>query len=258
MRAVSALGLAIAFASATAHAQWDKHPTQGIKWKDGKPVLTGPAPKARDGKPDLSGVWMPDPDPLGKPNVFENVISPRYFVNIAVDMKMEDVPFQPWARELFMERLQSEGKLDPIAQCKPTGVPGIATIPAPLKIVQTPELVVILHEENTDFRQIFLDGRKLLKDPEPRWMGYSRGRWESGALSVESTGFRDRGWLDRMGHPHSDALRLVERFRRRDAGHLEIDMTIDDPKAYARPIAYTVKYTLRPRRGPVRVLLHGE
>lgn len=246
MRAVSAFGLAIVLLATSVHAQWEKHPAQSIKWKDGKPVLTGPAPKVRGGKPDLSGVWRPDPDPTGKPEGVENEINPRYFINIAADMKMEEVPFQPWARELFMERLRTEGKLDPISMCKPTGVPGIATIPLPFKVVQTPELVLILHEENTAFRQIFLDGRKPLKEPEPRWMGYSSGRWEGGTLVVESTGFRDRGWLDRMGHPHSDGLRLIERFRRVDAGHLDVDITIDDAKTYTRPLTYTVKYSLLP------------
>jgi hypothetical protein len=105
---------------------------------------------------------------------------------------------------------------------------------------------LILYEENTVFRQIFLDGRRPVKDPEPRFMGYSTGKWEGDTLVVDTVGFNDRTWLDAMGHPHSDALRLVERFRRRDTGHLEIEVTIHDPKSYTKPITYTIKTTLVP------------
>jgi hypothetical protein len=126
------------------------------------------------------------------------------------------------------------------------GVPGIGLIPVPFKIVQMPRLILILYEDNTTFRQIFLDGRRLAPDPEPRFMGYSTGRWDRDTLIVDTVGLNDRNWLDRMGHPHSDAVHVIERFRRRDAGHLEIEVTIDDPKAYTKPITYTQRQTLLP------------
>jgi hypothetical protein len=154
------------------------------------------------------------------------------------------VPFQPWAAELFQQRLQSSGADVPLAHCKPTGLPILNAAPLPLKIVQTPELILVLYEENTVFRQIFLDGRKPVEDAVPRWMGYSTGRWEGDTLVVDTVGFNDRHWLDAMGHPNTDKLHLIERFRRTDAGHLEIEITIDDPGAYTKPITYTPKYTL--------------
>ena len=156
------------------------------------------------------------------------------------------MPFQPGAEALFKQRLQSQGKDDPIAHCQPTGVPALGTIPLPYKIIQMPRLIVILYEENSVFRQVFLDGRLPVQDPEPRWMGYSSGKWDGDTLVVDTVGFNDRSWLDRMGHPHSDALHVIERFRRRDVGHLDIEVTIDDPKAYTKPITYTQKATLVP------------
>jgi hypothetical protein len=125
-------------------------------------------------------------------------------------------------------------------------LPAAATVPLPYKIIQTPLIIVILYEENNIFRQIFLDGRPLPKDADPRWMGYSVGRWEGDTLVVDSGGFRDGGWLDRMGHPHSSDLHLIERFRRRDVGHLEIDVTIDDPKTYGKSFTYTLRQALIP------------
>jgi len=238
---------AFLFFAAEASAQWARRPDSAIpRTPDGRPNLSARAPRAPDGKPDLSGVWRPDPDPEGTPLGVEQMVFPRYMVNIAADMKMEDTPFQPWAAALFKQRLQNEGRDSPVAHCQPSGVPWINSIPIPYKIVQTPRLILILYEENTVFRQIFLDGRQPVKNPEPRWMGYSTGKWDGDALVVDTVGFNDRSWLDGMGHPHSDALHVIERFRRPDAGHLEIEITIDDPKAYTKPITYTVKSSLLP------------
>jgi hypothetical protein len=116
----------------------------------------------------------------------------------------------------------------------------------PYKIVQTPELIVILYESLTMFRQIFVDGREHPKDPQPSWMGYSIGRWDGDVLVVETVGFNDQTWLDGSGHPHSEAMRLTERFRRRDVGHMDIDIVIDDPKAYTRPLQYVQPQLLLP------------
>jgi hypothetical protein len=184
-----------------ASAQWMKNATSSFpRTKDGKPDLAAKAPRASDGKVDLSGVWSPDPDPNGKPLGVEQMVFPRYFVNIAADMKMEDEPLQPAARALYLKHLQSEGKDSPQAHCKPSGVPWVNTIPLPYKIIQAPKLIVMMYEENTVFRQIFLDGRQTVKDPEPRWMGYSTGKWEGEVLVVTTVGFNSESWLDAMGH----------------------------------------------------------
>lgn len=229
-----------------ANAQWAQAPDKLIpRTSTGEPNLTAPAPRAVGGKPDLSGVWMPDADPVPEEITLIEVGQPlpRHMINITADLDPEDVELTPWAAELLDQRLDNRGLDSPIAYCKPTGVPYINAIVLPYKIVQTPDLVVILYEENTVFRQIFLDGRATVEDPVPRWMGYSTGRWDGDELVVETTGLTEDSWLDGMGHPHSESMRVVERFRRADAGHLAIEITIDDPEAYVRPITYTVTAT---------------
>jgi len=228
-------------------AQWLNYPSSDVpRTKDGKANLSARAPKARDGKPDLSGIWRAEPDPQGKAEGVENEIFPRYFANIAKDLKPEEMVLRPSADTLFKERVQSEGKNAPEAHCVPVGVPGINTFPSPFKIVQMPRLIIMLYEKDTTYRQIFMDGRQLPRDPNPSFMGYSVGRWDAETLVVESVGFRDGGWLDRMGHPHGDQLHLTERYRRRDFGHLSIEMTIDDPNTYAKPFTYTQPSVLLP------------
>jgi len=228
-------------------AQWLNYPSSDIpRTKDGKPNLSARAPKGLDRKPDLSGIWRAKPDPQGKPEGVENEIFPRYFVNIAKDLKPEEVMLRPPVDQLFKERLKKEGKDAPEAHCVPVGVPAINTFPSPFKIVQMPRLIIMLYEKDTTYRQIFMDGRLLPEDPNPSFMGYSVGRWDADTLVVQSVGFKDGGWLDRMGHPHSDQLHLTERYRRRDFGHLSIEMTIDDPKTYAKPFSYTQATVLLP------------
>lgn len=234
-----------------ASAQWTKHPDSSIPLtRDGKPNLSASTPKAQDGKVDLSGVWQPELDPAGIPKNIETVeaitglAAPRYFVNVMADLKPEDVQLQPAAAALFQKNLQSQGKDDPGAYCKPTGVPAINSVPVPYKIVQTSKLVLILYEDGSVFRQIFLDGRRPVEDAQPTWMGYSNGKWEGNTLVVDTVGFNDKSWLDRMGHPHSDAMHVIERFRRKDAGHLEIEITIDDPKTFTKPFTYIQRATL--------------
>jgi hypothetical protein len=248
MKAIGAAVFTVLFMfAAQVSAQWEKVIDKSIpRTSDGKPNLSARTPRAPDGKPDLSGAWQPDKDPNGQPGGIEFMVFPRYFINIAADMKPEEVPFQPWAAHLFKERLQSEGRTAPAAHCKPTGVPALNAVPLPYKIVQTPRLILFLYEADTVFRQIFLDGRKPVKDAEPRWMGYSTGKWEADTLIIDTVGFNDRHYLDSMGHPHSDAMHLTERIRRRDAGHLEIEITIDDPKAYTKKLTYTQTLTLTP------------
>jgi hypothetical protein len=210
-------------------AQWLKHPTPGIpRTSDGKPNLTAPAPRTPDGKVDLSGLWQR--------------ISPKYRRNIAADLKPEEI--QPWARELVAERMETLGKEHMAVQCLPWG-PSYATSERLFKIIQTPSLILML-DEGLVYRQIFMDGRPLETDPNPTWMGYSVGRWDGDTLVVNSFGFNEDTWLDSAGHPHTEKLRMTERYRRRDFGHMDIEVTFEDPTVYARPLKAPVSAELRP------------
>jgi hypothetical protein len=182
-----------------------------------KDKQSGPTPRARDGKPDLTGIWTPD----------------RSFIyDISTSLaKGEELPLQPWAAELTKKRMSKD---DPEANCLPAGVPRMA--PYPWKIVQTPSLIVFLYEGNIHtYRQIFLDGRKHPDDPQPTWYGDSIGKWDGDTLVVDSVGFNDKFWFDFAGHPHTEKLHVIERYRRPDAGRLDYDVTIEDAGAYTKP-----------------------
>jgi hypothetical protein len=209
-------------------AQWANYTTPRIpRTADGKPNLTAPAPRTPDGKPDLSGLW--------------DKISPRYGRNIAADLKPGEV--QPWAEALVKQRMEDFGRESMGHQCLPMGpaytTNGGSTAAGETKIIQTPTEIVFLSPDMT-YRQIYMDGRKLEADPNPSWMGYSVGHWEGDTLVVESNGFNDRTWLDGMGHPHTEALRTTERYHRKDFGHLEISMTLQDRAIYAKPWTVTL------------------
>jgi hypothetical protein len=212
-------------------AQWLKLPDKAIpRTKDGKANLTAPAPHKADGKPDFAGIWL--------------VGGPRYLQNLAADLKPEDVPMQPWALALTKERQTGvHASEESDANCLPQGVPKVNATPVPFKIVQDPDEVIILYEAFGLYRQVFMDGRALPKDPNPTWLGYSVGRWDGDALVVETSGFNGKTWLDQAGHPATEALHVTERFRRPDFGHLKIEVTIDDPKAYTKP--WTVTETMQ-------------
>ena len=236
-----------AFVSPTTSAQWPNYPTgRAPRSADGKVDLNAPPPRTVDGKPDLSGVWNyagvlgfrggPPPPPPGTP-------PEATFWNIEAGIK-EGLPLQPWAAELRKARMAANSKDNPDAACLPIGYMQSHTHSQPRKMIQSPELVVILYEANAGVRQVFLDGRPAPPaDAEPWWWGYSRGRWEGDTLVVESTHFRDGGWLDVNGAPLTSAATIIERFRRPTVGRLEIDVTIDDPKAYTRP--WTVRVNQR-------------
>jgi hypothetical protein len=221
-------------------AQWIDFRTPGVpRTAAGKADLSAPVPQADNGKPDLSGIWSTDPG---------------YFMDLAKDLKPEDIGMMPWALALQKEREANDHEGDPLAHCMPPGVPRIDTSNNgaalhPMKIVQTRSLIVLLYETsaNSTFRQIFLDGRPLPKDPQPTWLGYSVGRWEGNTLVVETNGFNGRAWLDtREGHPQTEAARVIERFTRRDFGHMTMEVTIDDPKAYSKMWTAKLPYTLLP------------
>jgi hypothetical protein len=239
MAVTRALRLALAvvfFVPAPLLAQlpgWIDYPTPGIpRHPDGKPNLSAPTPRTPDGKPDLSGLWRPAATLVG---------------DISLGMKAgETVPFQPWAEELYKRRRASESRDDPTASCIVGGVPRSDLVPYPFKILTVPGLTVILYEAVHSYRQIFTDGRPLPVDPNPAWFGYSVGRWDGDTFVVETTGFNDNVWLDNFGKPATSALRVTERFRRKNFGQMDVEITIDDPKAYTRPWTVTLPLVLQP------------
>lgn len=223
------------------------YPTPGTpRTPDGKPNLTAPAPRAADGKPDLSGVWHVHPTSLAEmkrifggnisvgnvPGMEIDTIS-KYALNILLDFKPEDARIRPAAAEILRKRAPGSNPAD---HCLPLGIPDAGLVSEPNKIVQSPRLTVIMYESDGTHRQIYTDGRTLPKEFEqPAWLGYSAGKWMGDTLVVETAGFNDKTWLDLAGHPHSDALRLVERYHRRDFGHMDVEMTFDDPQMYTKP-----------------------
>src|SRR5262245_29570110 len=243
----TALTLGFAALAAPIAGQWVNHPTRGLpRTADGKPDLSAPTPRTRDGQVDLSGIWLSERDPKGTLGGIEGIVAPRSMINIMADLKPDEVPFQPSAEALYKQRGANLFRDNPMIRCLPPGVPRLDAYTHPYKIVQTPELIVVLYESQTMFRQIFLDGRALPQSPEPSWMGYSVGRWDGNALVVETTGFNDKTWLDGSGHPHSDKMRLTERFVRRNFGQMDIEITVDDPVMYTKPLRYTQPQKLLP------------
>jgi hypothetical protein len=238
-------------ASVSLSAQWPRHPQAGApRTPDGQVRLDAPTPKTPDGKPDLSGVW--ETLRTGAGQVITGVDVPplqrtSQFWNIGAGLN-GDLPLQPWAAELRAKRVADNSKDNPDAHCLPIGITQLHNHPQPRKIIHTPSLIVILYEANGGIRQIFTDGRPLPNnDPQPWWYGYSIGKWEGDTLIVETTGFRDGGWLDVNGAPLTDAAKMIERIRRPNYGSLEIDVTVDDAKAYTKPwTAVTIRQRLLP------------
>lgn len=245
-RVTTALFAILLFAIAS-EAQWPGVPPPGVpRTPDGRVDGAAAPPRTADGKPDLSGVWEPEPDPNGPRGGVENIVAPRYMVDITADLDPASVPFTPWAASLYKQRNDRARVDNPHIRCLPTGVPRLVAYRLPYKIVQTPGLIVVLYESGTMFRQIFMDGRQHPKDPQPTWMGYSVGTWQGDDLVVDTRGFNDQSWLDGAGHPHSDQMRVIERFSRRSVGTMDISVTIDDPRAYTRPLTYVQRQRLQP------------
>jgi hypothetical protein len=251
--------LLLAYLSTGAHAQWLNFPTPDTpRTRDGKPNLAAPAPRAADGKPDLSGVWMheltsaaemkrlygPMIDAAIKVDVpgMEIGTQHKYAFNILLDFKPDEAPI----RKEATDRLQRGFGQDPSDVCtSPAGLPLATLLSEPIKIVQSSRLAVVIHESDNTFRQIYTDGRILPKEfGFPAYMGYSVGRWERDTLVVETAGFNDKTPLDILGHPHSEALRIVERFHRRDFGHMDVEMTFDDPQLYTKPFTLKIPFAL--------------
>ncbi|HEX5431433.1 MAG TPA: hypothetical protein VFW83_05675 [Bryobacteraceae bacterium] len=216
LAAVVSLGLV----SVPARAQFPAESTIPKAKRRHRPLAKapiGPTPRTKDGKPDLSGVWG----------------YAGYTSDIAKDYDVGELPMTALGDKLFKERQANQGVEDPEARCQPTGVP--RRDPYPSKIIQEPNLVVILFEGNLhSYRQIFINGTHPT-DPNPSWWGYSTGKWDGDELVVDTIGFNGKTWLDLAGHPASDQLHVIERYSRPDFGHLKNVITIEDPVMYTRP-----------------------
>jgi hypothetical protein len=216
-------------------AQWPLYPDRNApRTPDGKVDLSAPAPRLPDGKPDMQGVWMAnaggDPNtPAGRPPLAR-------FGNTAVGFK-DDLPFRPWARELQRKRSAEFSKDNPDGLCLPESTLQLHLDPQPFKIIQTPKAMYVIYETNYGIRTIYMDGRPLPQQgvPQPYWYGYSVGRWDGDTLVVDTNNYRDGGWLDARGSPVTDALKATERIRRASYGQIDIELTVDDPKAYTKP-----------------------
>jgi hypothetical protein len=233
MKSQMTLIAAAALLGAPAFAQWNNLKTPGIpRLENGKPNLTAPSPRTADGKPDLSGIWRMRGGGPGRNFGYDYDVSQNQPADLIT----------PWARGVRQQRLQEFRKDSPLSHCMPVSVTFL-NFRSMIRLVQTPGLILTMHESpNSPHRMIFLDGRELPKDPSPTWLGYSVGRWEGDTLVVNSVGFNDQGWLDVGGNPQTESLRLTERFRRPDFGHLEYEATINDPKVFTKPITIrTVK-----------------
>jgi len=233
--------LILAVLAMPAGAQWLQYPTAGIpRLPDGSPNLQAPVPRTPDGKPDFSGIWEPEKNRECPPEGCADMQVPQEFVNIGWGLK-DGPPYQPWAAELRKARVEQNGKDDPVSRCLPGGIVKLHTTPQLRKIIQLPGLLVSLNEMDATYRQIFTDGRQLPPVNLASFKGYSSGKWDGDTLVVESTGFPDGIWLDRSGSPLTDAASITERYRRINYGTMEIEITVDDPKAYTRP--WTIKLT---------------
>jgi hypothetical protein len=238
--------IAVAMTMTVGSAQWITIETASVpRLRDGKPNLRAPTPLTADGRPDLSGIWMmasdrPCPDLIRDgQDCIEKDLPTFQAVNIGYTLP-GGLPYQPWAAALVRDRTSNFSKDDPHVRCLPSNPPRIWTLPHRQKVIQTRGLIAVLNEFSTIYRQIFTDGRALPVDPTPSWNGYSTARWEGSTLVVDTIGLRGDVWLDSGGSPISEGARLTERIRRPDFGHLEIEITVDDPKTYTRPWTVTV------------------
>jgi hypothetical protein len=253
--AIAALGLlGSPFASERLDAQWLKQPTPGVPRKaDGKVDMTARAPRLANGKPDLSGVWMtaepnrgagrgtqPRTDAPDAPGDPTNITASRQMRDIGTDLP-GGLPYQAWLIPVVKERTANEAIDDPHIRCLPDNFLRAYGLPHLLKFVHTPQLLVVLNEMNAGYRQVFTDGRPLPKDPNPAWQGYSSATWSGDTLVIDTIGLRDDTWIDWNGSVLTEAAKVREEIRRPDFGHLEIKVTVDDPKAYTKPWTVTLK-----------------
>jgi hypothetical protein len=253
------------WASSYLSAQWLKYPTAGVPRKaDGHVDMSAPAPRMPDGKPDFSGIWTTGepydrrahglsspkdlPDPKGPQSLPDlqipgdptAIVGSRHMANIGIDIP-GGLPYQPWAAAIAKERTDNLAKDDPHIRCLPDNFLRAYGMPHLLKFVHKPGLLVVLNEVDAGYRQVFTDARPLPQDPNPSWQGYSSGRWSGDTLIIDTIGLRDDTWIDWNGSVLTQAAKVREQIRRPDFGHLEIQVTVDDPKAYTKPWTVTLK-----------------
>ncbi len=245
--------LCFAILAVTAQAQWLNYRAAGTPTTpDGKVNLAAPAPRMPDGKPDLSGVWhaqntaaqtglTASVEAGGQVRLAGQPGGPGYSGNVLRDVKPGENIETPLEVKVRTARLADGTRPDPTLFCLPWGMPVNNLVAEVVKFVQAPRELIAIYEVDNSYRQIYLDGRPLPKDPNPSWMGYSTGHWEGETLVVESEGFNDRTWLDMSGHSHGEMLHLTERYHRRDFGHMDVEMIFTDPEFYSKP--FSIKFT---------------
>jgi hypothetical protein len=236
-----------------AEAQWLSYPdARTPRTKDGKPNLSAAAPRLK-GKPDVSGLWKAERTPQREYDAVlkgftalqpdTNDIT-KNFLNVFWGMKREEEPLLPEAAAIMKNRMERPQE-NPITRCLPGSIPASLLV-LTFKIIQTPQEIVILSETANPPRQIHTDGRPLPENPDPTWMGYSVGHWEGDALVVDTIGLNGRAWLDAFGHPRSESMHITERYRRRDFGHMDLEITFNDPQYYTRPFTLKIGLVLIP------------
>jgi len=244
--------VALAGTSALSGAQWFKYPSPGAPRTPGGEInLSAATPRMSNGKPDLSGVWMTGEPacgvggpasvsqllqaaPASRKCPVRGATMSRQGINIGIDLP-GGLPYQPWLAAVVQDRIATQAKDDPHIRCLPDVFLRAYGLPHYLKFVDTPNLLVMLNEYNGVYRQVFTDGRPLPPDPNPSWQGYSTATWSGDTLVIETIGFRDDLWIDWDGSVLTESAKVRERIRRPDFGHLEIEVTVDDPKAYTKP-----------------------
>ena len=244
-----ALGLmALALAPALGFSQWLGYPTPGVpRLANGAPNMNAPPPRTRDGRPDLSGIWfanVPAKDYCKEKDCVQEERMAREQINLGIKMP-GGLPYTEWSKKVMVERRANGGKADPHQYCKPPNYPRAWTLPQHTKIIQTPQEIVMLHEFNAAYREVYLDGRPLPVDPNPTWNGYSTAHWDHDTLVIETNGIRDDMWLDIQGSPITESARVTERLKRVSFGLMKVEISVNDPKAYTRPWSVTIEMALQ-------------
>ena len=233
---------------ALASAQWLDYRTPGTpRLANGAPDLGAPAPRTAEGKPDFSGMWfanVPAKDYCREADCIQEERMAREQINLGIKLE-GGLPYTEWSKEQMVQRRANGGREDPHTYCKPPNFPRAWTLPQYIKIVQTPSLMVMLHEFNAAYREVFLDGRPLPEDPNPTWNGYSTGHWDGDTLVIETNGIRDDMWLDIQGSPVTESARVTERLTRVSFGIMQVEIAVNDPKAYTRPWSVTIEMAVQ-------------